>query len=67
MEMLITVFLYLLAGYFLVGLLFGVYFFIGGAKKIDPLIIESKWTVRLLLVPGAIGMWPALITKLIRK
>ena len=51
--------------YFVVGLCFGVYFFLKGAGKIDSLIKESKWTVRLLLLPGAIVTWPLLLSKLL--
>ena len=50
--------------YLAVGLVFGIYFFIRGAAQIDNLIKDSKWTVRLLLVPGAIGLWPILLLKL---
>ena len=53
--------------YLAIGSLFGVYFFVKGAAQIDPLIKESKWTVRLLLVPGAIGLWPLLLGKLFKN
>ncbi|NAS31317.1 hypothetical protein GTQ40_10070 [Flavobacteriaceae bacterium R38] len=52
--------------YFGIGLLFGIYFFLAGARKIDPIINDSKWTVRLLLVPGAVATWPFLISKLFK-
>ncbi len=67
MLIIIEIFVNLLLGYFIFGLLFGIYFFIKGAFKLDELIIESKWTVRLLLLPGAIGLWPLLLMKIIRK
>lgn len=49
--------------YFLIGILFSLYFFIRGAAKIDPIIKDSKWTVRLLLLFGAMATWPLLIKK----
>jgi hypothetical protein len=51
--------------YLAIGLVFGIYFFIRGAAQMDELIKDSKWTVRLLFVPGAIGLWPILFLKLI--
>ena len=67
MELIIQIFLWVLAGYVIIGLLFGIYFFIKGAAQIDELIPDSKWVVKLLLVPGAIGLWPLLMLKLKRK
>ena len=63
METAIAIFLYLLGGYVLLGLLFGIYFFVAGAARMDSGIKDSRWTVRLLLLPGAIGLWPLLIRK----
>jgi len=57
----------ILGVYFLVGVLFGIYFVALGAKKIDPLMHDSKFSVRLLLLPGAIGLWPFLLIKLFKK
>lgn len=51
--------------YLAIGLVFGIYFFIRGAAQIDELIKDSKWTVRLLLIPGAIGLWPLLLLKIL--
>lgn len=67
METVIQIFLNVLGIYFVIGLLFGIYFFIKGAFQLDELIKESKWTVRLLLLPGAIGLWPMLLIKIITK
>lgn len=60
----INIFLIALAAYFGLGLLFAIYFVIKGAAKIDPLIGNSKFKVRLLLAPGALITWPCLIGKL---
>lgn len=64
MEFAISIFLTFLACYFAIGLLFGLFFIFGGAGKVDPLMKESKWTVRLLLFPGCIAVWPFLLLKL---
>ncbi|MBG6130068.1 hypothetical protein IWQ47_001849 [Aquimarina sp. EL_43] len=67
MIIVVQIIVSLLALYFGIGFLFGIYFFIKGAFQLDELITESKWTVRLLLVPGAIGLWPILLLKIINK
>ena len=67
MELAIQIFLLLLGAYAFLGLLFAFYFFFKGAFKLDPLIGDSKWTVRLLLIPGAMALWPALLLKIINK
>jgi len=67
MEEFITGFTGFLGIYFILGVLFGIYFFEKGAARMDPLIAESKWTVRLLLLPGSIGLWPILLGKLLKN
>lgn len=67
METVIQVFLSLFGIYCAIGLLFGIYFFAKGAAKLDELIPESKWTVKLLLTSGAIALWPLLLVKIIAK
>jgi len=67
METLFTIIPAIIGIYFLIGLLFSGYFFVVGAKKLDPLVAESKWTLRLLLMPGAIGLWPVLLLKLLKS
>ena len=60
----INIFLGVLAIYFLIGFLFGLYFVFIGATKIDPLMKETKKKVRVLLLAGVIVTWPFLIKKL---
>ena len=67
MEAIIELFLLVLGLYFLLGFLFGLYFLFGGAVKVDPLMGDSKWIVRLLLFPGCIAVWPFLVFNLIRS
>ena len=64
METVINVFLAILAIYFIIGFLFGLYFLVKGAPKVDPLMKETKKKVRFLLLPGVIATWPFLIRRL---
>jgi hypothetical protein len=67
MLIVINILLILIAIYFGFGLIFAIYFFLKGAEKIDPLLKDSKWTVRLLLIPGAMVIWVLWVPKLFRK
>ncbi|PWL37786.1 hypothetical protein DKG77_13510 [Flagellimonas aquimarina] len=66
METAVTVFLTILALYFGVGLLFGLYFMFLGAAKIDSIMADSKKKVRLLLFPGVVATWPFLLIRLFK-
>ncbi|MEP1144117.1 MAG: hypothetical protein ABJH52_10385 [Henriciella sp.] len=53
--------------YFALGLLVGLIFVFGGAGRIDP-AAKGKglpFRVRLMILPGIIGLWPIMLTKLI--
>ena len=63
MDIAIMTFLIILEIYFLAGLVFGLYF-IFSAKRIDPLMGNSKKVVRILLFPGVVATWPFLIKRL---
>ncbi len=63
----INIFLSVLAFYFLIGFLFGLYFLFFGATKIDPLLADSKKGVRVLLTPGVIATWPLFIKKIFQS
>jgi len=67
MEIIINIFLAVLGVYFAIGLLFGLYFIIKGATKIDPLMQDTKKRVRLLLFPGMVATWPFLIGRLFKS
>ncbi len=67
MTYIINIFLGVLGIYFSIGLLFGLYFVIIGATKIDPLMQGTKKKVRFLLLPGVIATWPFLIVKLFKS
>ena len=63
MDIAIMTFLIILEIYFLAGLVFGLYF-IFSAKRIDPLMGNSKKVVRILLFTGVVATWPFLIKRL---
>lgn len=67
MLLFINILLIFIAIYFGIGFLFAIYFFLKGAEKMDPLIVDSNWTVRLLLIPGAIVTWILLVPQLFQK
>ena len=55
--------------YALLGLLVGLVFMFGGAGRIDP-AAKGKglpFRVRLLVLPGIIGLWPLMLTKLMTQ
>ena len=52
--------------YFLIGVLVGLVYILGGAGRIDP-AAKGKGLpirVRLLILPGIVGLWPLMLTKL---
>ena len=67
MEIIINIFLGILGIYFIVGLLFGLYFIFKGAAKVDPIMKDTKKSVRVLLFPGIIATWPFLIQRLFKS
>ena len=64
MIQIINIFLILLGIYVLIGFLFGLYFLLKGATRIDPLMADTKKKVRFLLFPGVVATWPFFIGKL---
>lgn len=55
--------LYLIAGYLGFGVLMGGFWLIAIAPKSDPALRGSGWSVRLLLLPGAVAVWPIALWK----
>ena len=52
--------------YFAIGVLVGLIYMFGGAGRIDP-AAKGKglpFRVRLLILPGIIGLWPLMLVKL---
>ncbi len=50
--------------YLAIGLIFGIWFAFAGAQKLDQGMKNAGWAMRLLLIPGALALWPVLIKKL---
>lgn len=51
----------LLAGIYVgLGLLFGVPFVLRGVDRVDPVAREGSWGFRLIVLPGAVALWPLL-------
>ena len=48
------------------GLLFAVAFALRGAAAIDPAARDSGWGFRLLIIPGAMALWPVLAKRWLR-
>ncbi len=63
----INTFIELFFGYFLIGALFGVWFVLKGAAKLDEGVKGAPWHFRLVLFPGSCLLWPVLVYKLIKK
>lgn len=55
--------LILLGLYFALGLLFGLAFVINGVSVIDHAAQSSTLGFRLLILPGAIALWPVLVKR----
>ena len=53
--------------YLLLGLLFGVWFVFRGVQKLDAGMEGARWPLRLLLLPGSVGLWIVLLFKYLRK
>lgn len=48
------------------GLLFAVAFVTRGAERIDPAARGASWGFRLIVVPGAVALWPLLLGRWVR-
>ena len=52
--------------YLAAGVLFAVPFAWRGAGVLEPAAREATWGFRLLILPGAITLWPVLLLRWIR-
>jgi len=64
---LVTILVYALLAYIAIGLLFSFAFIAKGAEAIDKEVASSPKTFRLLLIPGAVLLWPVLALKWINS
>lgn len=63
----VDIFLTVLTVYLLIGVLFGFYFVIAGAKKLDEGVEGTPWHFKLIIFPGSVLLWIVLIFKIIQK
>lgn len=54
------------AVYGALGLVFAVAFVLHGAARVDHAAKGSRWTFRLMILPGATALWPLLLMKWVR-
>jgi hypothetical protein len=56
-----------LAGVYLaIGACFAVAFALRGAAAVEPAARDATWGFRLLVLPGALTLWPLLLSRWIR-
>ena len=46
--------------YLAIGVVFGIAFVLRGAGRIDPSARNGTWGFRVLILPGAMALWPLL-------
>ena len=44
--------------YFVLGFGYGIYFLKIKAPKVDSAFAQAKWTVKILMLPAAMALWP---------
>ena len=67
MEAFLTLIVNLFLFYLLLGLFFALAFIWKGTGKIDPKAKDTSWFFKLLILPGAVALWPYLLSKWIAK
>lgn len=67
MILLIDILLGFMALYLIAGLLFSIYFYVKGSSQIDEGTKDTPWHFKLIILPGVVLLWVALLTKLMRK
>ena len=61
----VQILVWIFYAYLAIGLLFGIWFVFGGIKQLDKGINGTSWRMRLILLPGTIGLWPVMLKKLL--
>jgi len=52
----------IVAVYTTAGALFAAAFVARGARRLDRNVEGAPWTFRLMIVPGAVALWPLLLS-----
>ena len=63
----VDIFLTLLTAYLVLGLLFSIYFYLGGAVRIDEGTKGTPWHFKLIIFPGVVLFWSILLVKALRS
>ncbi len=53
--------------YLLIGLVFSIYFFFKGLKKVDATASQSSLLTKAFWLPGIILLWPLLLKNVLRN
>lgn len=61
--MIAVLFLIVIAIYLACGLAFALPFVWFGARRIDPHAAHGSWGFRVLILPGAVALWPLLLRR----
>jgi len=62
---LVRVIVGILSSYLGIGLVFAPLFALFGVGRIDPAADGATWGFRLMIVPGAVALWPLLVWRLL--
>lgn len=57
----------LVLAYVIAGSAFAIWFVCRGAASLDPAAGASGWGFRLIILPGAVALWPYLLLRITRK
>lgn len=63
----INFFIFLFYIYVGLGVVIGIFLAFRGVNKFDPNMQNARWPLRLLILPGTIGLWPLLLIKYFSK
>ena len=55
-----------IGAYLLLGVLASAWLLLHGLPRLDPGLLQSPKRVRLILLPGCVGLWPVLCAKAIQ-
>ena len=53
--------------YLILGLFFGCWFAFKGVDKLDAGMLNAKWNLRMLLVPGTMLLWVVVLKKYLKS
>ncbi len=63
----VQVLLIVIGVYALLGVAFAAAFLTRGVARMDPAVAGSKRSIRVLLAPGVVALWPVLASKWARR